>query len=73
MFSKLKEINDYYEQIQQQLNSDTVASDYLKYNELLKEKKRIEPIVQKYREYTDCQLDIDTAIALISDEDLNSE
>ncbi len=73
MFSKLKEINDYYEQIQQQLNSDTVASDYLKYNELLKEKKRIEPIVQKYREYTDCQLDIDTAIALISDEDVNSE
>ena len=51
MLDKLRNIEEKYEDIEKKLFEPDVVSDIEQYRKLLKEQKRITPVVEKYREY----------------------
>ena len=51
MFDKLKEVEKRYEDIQTIIVDPAVIADMSKYTELMRESKRLLPIVEKFREY----------------------
>lgn len=51
MINKLKEIEDRYQEINDQLANPEVVSDQSRYTALMKEYKKLTPVVEKYREY----------------------
>lgn len=54
MFEKLKITEENYEKMSEELSLPEVISDNEKYTKLMKEHKRLTPIVEKYREYISC-------------------
>jgi len=51
MFQKLDIFEKRYEELSNKLYDSSVAANVEKYNEIMKELKELEPIVEKYREY----------------------
>ena len=51
MFDKLKEVEKRYDDIQNMIADPAVIADMDKYTELMRESKRLLPIVEKFREY----------------------
>ena len=51
MFEKLKLTVEHYEELNHKLTEPSVISDNALYRELMKEHKRLTPIVEKYQEY----------------------
>ena len=51
MFDKLKEVEKRYDDIQNMIADPAVIADMGKYTELMRESKRLLPIVEKFREY----------------------
>ena len=51
MIEKLKAAEERYEQILEDLSKPEVVSDQDKYRDLMKEQKKLTPIIEKYREY----------------------
>ncbi len=54
MFEKLKITEENYEKMAEELSLPEVVCDNEKYTKLMKEHKRLTPIVEKYREYMSC-------------------
>ncbi len=51
MIEKIKEINEHYEQLSAKLADPDIVSDLAVYTKLMREHKRLTPIIEKYREY----------------------
>ncbi len=72
MLEKLKEAEARFIDIEEKLSSPDVASDPEAYKNLMKERKNLAPIIEKYREYKKADSDAEEARALL-DEPLDSE
>ena len=70
MFERLNAITAKYEEIQKELASPEIMSDYTKVNDLSKEASELEEIVNKYQEYQKIIAQIDEAKILAKDEEL---
>lgn len=72
MIDKLKEIINYFEELEVQMVSPDVINNQSRYTESAKERKRLEPVVVKSREYVaiNDQINDDQDILKGSDEDL---
>ncbi len=55
MFEKLKITEENYEKMAEELSLPEVISDQERYTKLMREHKRLTPIVEKYREYIACE------------------
>ncbi len=73
MIERLSDMERQYEELTQRLCDPAVLSDRVKYQELTKESKALEPLVSAYREYRQVQKDMDEARALLSDSGLDPE
>ena len=69
MLEKLAEIEIRYEQVQSALADPACSKDAQKLKELMKESKRLEPVVEKYREFKSEQARIDEAEGLLGEGD----
>ncbi|MBQ8944557.1 MAG: peptide chain release factor 1 [Clostridia bacterium] len=65
MLDKLKNIEEKYEDIEKKLFDPDVVSDIEQYRKLLKEQKRITPVVEKFREYKKAKKTFDESRALL--------
>ena len=72
MLEKLKVAEARFDEIEEKLSSPDVASDPEAYKNLMKERKNLAPIIEKYRDYTKAESDAEEAKALL-DEPLDSE
>lgn len=72
MLEKLKEAEARFIEIEERLSSPDVASDPEAYKNLMKERKNLAPVIEKYREYKKADSDAEEALALL-DEPLDSE
>jgi len=68
MWEKLREIAARYEELGQQLAEPEVLSDSERYVKLLKQRRELEPIVEKYREYERLRRELEQARALLEEE-----
>lgn len=69
MIEKLKEIEKKYEEIEQKLSTPEIVSDQAQYKALMKEHKRLLPIVEKYREYAAEERNMTDAEEIIAEAD----
>ncbi|MBQ4245393.1 MAG: peptide chain release factor 1 [Clostridia bacterium] len=67
MLEKLKNIEEKYEDINEKLFDPAVVSDIEQYRKLLKEQKRIEPVVEKYREYKKALATVEESDSLLEE------
>lgn len=67
MFDKLKSVNERYEEINNQILDPNIISDTQKYTQLMKESKKLFPIVEKYKEYYVAKKDFDEAREILND------
>lgn len=65
MFDKLNEIEERFEKINEKLCDVGATSDAAEYRELSRELKRLEPIVEKYRDLKRAQKSLDEAKGLL--------
>ena len=72
MLEKLKVAEARFEEIEERLSSPDVASDPEAYKNLMKERKNLAPVIEKYREYKKAVSDTEEALALL-DEPLDSD
>ena len=68
MFDKIEIFSKRYDELNNRLYDQTVASDATKFNEIMKEVKSIEPIVLKYREYKKAQQTIKDSLEILETE-----
>ncbi len=74
MFEKLKITEENYEKMAEELALPEVISNQERYTKLMREHKRLTPIVEKYREYIDCQTQLrDTEEMLVEKLDAEME
>ncbi len=67
MFEKLKITEENYEKMAEELSLPEVVCDNEKYTKLMKEHKRLTPIVEKYREYMSCSEQLSDTEELLSE------
>lgn len=67
MFDKLESIKEKYEDLNARLYDPNVVSDQETYKSIMKEHKRLSPIVEKYEEYRKAKNDIIEAKHILSD------
>lgn len=73
MFEKLREAADRFDKINDDLSDPATANNFEKYKNLMRERKALAPIVEKYREYlSDCSK-ITEAETIISDQSADHE
>ena len=72
-FKKLSAADDRYREIEQMLTLPEVISDTNKYRQLIKEYNRLGDIVAKYREYRECERQMNEAEELMRDSSLDSD
>lgn len=68
MLDKLHDVERRYSEIDRQLSDPAVMSDIGAYSSLMKEYKRLTPIIEKFREYKQAQLAISDALGLLESE-----
>ncbi len=68
MLEKLREIAAQYEELGRQLAEPELLSDSERYVKLLKQRRELEPIVEKYREYKRLRRELEQARALLEEE-----
>ncbi|MCI8350119.1 MAG: peptide chain release factor 1 [Oscillospiraceae bacterium] len=73
MLEKLKAIDDRYEAINQELMDPAVIADNGKYTDLMREHKKLTPVVEKYREYRKAQESFDEAKAMLDEGGLDKD
>ena len=73
IFKKLNGADERYREIEQMLSLPEVVSNNKKYQSLIKEYKYLEPIIEKYREYKDCDKTVKESEELIRDQSLDAE
>ncbi len=67
MFEKIKLTEQKYEDISQKLTDLEVINDNKLYASLMKEYKNLTPVVEKYREYCNCQKTMENARQLLDE------
>ncbi|MDD2992638.1 MAG: peptide chain release factor 1 [Pygmaiobacter sp.] len=67
MLDKLTEVRHHYEEIGHQLSDPTVISDNVLYRNLMKEYKKLTPVIEKYNEYEHAQAEFEEAKALLEE------
>lgn len=72
MLNKLKEANDRFIQIEEELSMPEIATNQEIFKSLMKERKLLCPIIEKYREYIKATDDAEQALMLL-DEHLDPE
>lgn len=73
MFEKLQSVENRCEEIDQKLMDPAVLSDNQQYRDLMRERKNIAPIVEKYREYKRVVAGIEEAQALLEENSADRE
>lgn len=73
MLDKLRGVEKRYEEITHMLYDPAVAADVDRYRELMKESSGLEPIVMKYREYTQARQRWEEARSLLDEGGLDKE
>ncbi len=67
MINKLQAAEKRYEQILEELSMPEVVSDQNKYKELMKEQKKLTPIIEKFREYVALQSAVEEAQEMLNE------
>ena len=67
MLEKLKAIEERYEAMNQDLMNPEIIADTAKYAELMKEHKKLTPLVEKYREYSKEKMSFDEAREMLDE------
>ena len=70
MFEKLQSVENRCEEIDRKLMDPAVLSDNQQYRDLMRERKNIVPVVEKYREYKAAVAGIEEAQALLDEPDM---
>ncbi len=72
-FKKLQKAEDRYREIEQRMTLPEVVSDNKEYSKLIKEYKSLEPIIEKFREYTAAEKTMNDADSMMRDSSVESE
>jgi peptide chain release factor 1 len=70
MLDKLKSVEARFEEINQKLYDPDIMSDMENYQKLMRELKRLTPVVEKFREYSDALTEMEEAKGLWMKADL---
>lgn len=73
MFDKLEDLLRRFEEILNELSEPGVTDDQKRYMSLMKEQSALTPLVEAYREYKQCNQDMEDSLAMLeseSDEDM---
>lgn len=73
MFDRLESVNKRYEEINEQLVDPNIISDNQKYKDLMKETKKLFPVVEKYRQYLNVKKELDEAKDILNDSEIDSD
>ncbi|MEE1018928.1 MAG: PCRF domain-containing protein, partial [Acutalibacteraceae bacterium] len=73
MFDKLKEVEKRYDDIQNMIADPAVIADMGKYTELMRESKRLLPIVEKFREYESVKTALNDAKEMLGESGLDKD
>lgn len=73
MFDKLKEVEKRYDDIQNMIADPAVIADMDKYTELMRESKRLLPIVEKFREYESVKTALADAKEMLGESGLDKD
>ena len=73
MFDKLKEVEQRYEEIQEKLMQPEVVTDQKLYTSLMRETKKLTPIVEKFREYNGAKQNLADAKAMLDDSEVDQD
>ena len=73
ILNKLEKANDRYREIEQLVTLSHIVSDNKEYSKLMKEYKYLSPIIEKYREYNDVQIELADAQEMINDSSLDPD
>lgn len=73
MLDKLSEVEKRYEEIEHRLYDPSVVADVEQYRQLMKESAALQPIVEKYREYTAAKRYAEEARGLLDGGGLDKE
>lgn len=68
MFDKLEDLLIRLEEILSELNEPGVANDPARFQKLMKEQSELQPIVDAYKEYKDCQQTVEESISMLDEE-----
>ena len=73
MFDKLEDLLRKFEEIMNELSEPTVADNQERFRALMKEQSDLTPVVNAYKEYKNCNQDIEDSLAMLdgeSDDDM---
>jgi len=73
IFKKLKTAEERYKEIEQMLTLPEVVSNNKEYSKLIKEYKYLEPIIEKYREYSSYERALADSEEMMNDSSLDAE
>ena len=73
MLDKLREVEKRYEYLNERLCSPEISSDIEEYKSVMKELKTLTPVVEKYREYTAIQQQLEQAKELLDESGADPE
>ena len=65
MFDRLEDLLRKFEEIMSELSEPTVADNQERFRSLMKEQSDLTPIVNAYKEYKKCNLDIEDSLAML--------
>jgi peptide chain release factor 1 len=68
MFDKLEDLLHHFEELMNTLSEPDVANDPNRFRKLMKEQSDLQPIVDAYREYKDCNQNIEDSLAILDEE-----
>lgn len=68
MFDKLEDLLIRFEEIMSELNEPSVVNDQARFQKLMKEQSDLQPIVDAYREYKECQKTQEESVMMLEEE-----
>lgn len=68
MFDKLEDMLHHLEEILNMLNEPGIASDPARFQKLMKEQSDLQPIVDAYKEYKECQQTVEDSLLMLDEE-----
>lgn len=73
MINKLKDAELRFVHIEEELALPETVMDQEKYKSLMKEYKGLTPVIEKYREYKECETQMNEALEIAEDSDVDSD
>ena len=68
MFDRLEDLLIRFEELMSELSEPDVANDPAHFRKLMKEQSDLTPIVEAYREYKQCNQNIEDSLAMLEEE-----